>query len=138
MAFNPFQYRAWVKRMKWAEGQLIVDRYTVYDGDSGWIFTDLGRRGYSNWKYRLYGIDTPELTDKDPEMKVKAYEARDWVREQIEGKQIYFQSKELDEKWGRVLIVAWVNPDDFGDISKSINKQLIDLGHAKPYMGELL
>ncbi len=138
MSFNPFQYRAWVKKLNWKTGQLVVDRYTVYDGDSGWVLVDRGRRGYANWRFRLYGVDTPEVNDKDPEVKAKAYEARDWLREQIEGKEIFIVSLQEDEKYGRLLVIIWTNIEDAGDNAKSINKQMIDLGLAKPYMGELI
>lgn len=137
--FSPFCMRAWVKKMDWASGQLTADpAKTIYDADSGYVFSDLGRRQYDNSHYRLWGCNAYEMNAADPALRAKAVAGRDWVRSQILGKQVFLRSMGYDDKYGRILIVVWANEADFGDNAKSINKQLIDLGHAVPYMGELV
>jgi endonuclease YncB( thermonuclease family) len=125
--------------MDWATGQLISDPDKVIsDGDSGYMFADMGRKAYDNTRYRLYGVNTPETNSKDPVVRAEAYKSRDWVRTQILGKHVFYQSMGYEDKYGRILPVVWLVETEFGDVSKSINKQLIDLGLAIPYMGELI
>lgn len=139
MSFLPFCNRAWVKKMDWKTGQLIVDPdKVIYDGDSGYVFTDLGRRQYDNSHFRLWGCNAYELNDVDPAKRVKAVAGRDWLRSQILGKEVFIRSMALDDKYGRILIVVWTTEADFSQNAKSVNRQLIDLGHAVPYMGELI
>jgi endonuclease YncB( thermonuclease family) len=137
--FIPFCYRAWVKKMDWAKGQLIDDPDQVlYDGDSGYTFADVGRRAYDNTRFRLYGVNAPEMNAKDPVVRAAAVKSRDWLRSQILGKQVFIKSAAMEEKYGRVLLIIWTSEADFGDAAKSINKQMIDLGLATAYMGELI
>lgn len=137
--FSPFCYRAWCKKMDWSTGQLSDDpKKVIYDADSGYIFSDLGRRQYDNSHYRFWGCNAYEMNSADPVLRAKAVAGRDWVRTQILAKQVFVRSMGYDDKYGRILIVVWLNEADFGDNVKSINRQLIDLGHAVPYMGELV
>jgi len=134
--FLPFSYRAVVKKMDWATGQL-VSQDAVHDGDSGWLFMDKGNREFLNANCRLYGVNAYELNDTDPAKRLKAQEGRTWLKAQIEGKPVYVLSKGL-EKYGRPLVIIWLNVADFGDNTKSVNKALIDTELAVPYMGELI
>jgi endonuclease YncB( thermonuclease family) len=135
MAFAPFSYRAWVKRLDWSSGQTVEG--AVHDGDSAWLLCDQGNRQYLACNCRLFGVNAYELNDIDPVKRQKAQDGRAWLKGQIEGKQVYVLSKGL-EKYGRPLIVIWLNPDDFGDNAKSVNKALLDAGLAVAYMGELI
>lgn len=136
MAFSPFCYRAWVRKFDWPTGQAISTD-AIHDGDSGWFLMDKGNREFLNANCRLWGCNANELNDPDPAKRQKAVDARTWLRAQIEGKQVFVLSKGLD-KYGRPLVVVWLNEADFGDALKSVNKALIDAGLAVPYMGELI
>ena len=77
---------------------------------------------------RLYGINTPELRDKDPEIKAKAYEAKQYLVDKILDKEVIAETF-LDKKgkYGRYLSVIY-----FEDVN--INQELVDLGLAVKYM----
>lgn len=138
MAFIPYCYPAWIKKMDWKLGQLTVDPdKTIHDGDSGYAFLDRGEREYGNSLFRLYGINTPELNDKDPEVRVRAIAARDFLRSKILGKQVWVRSMGM-EKYGRLLLIIWENLADTGDSVKSVNAQLIQANHAIAFMGGLI
>ena len=66
---------------------------SVYDGDTVTGDVDLG---FGIWikkqKFRLMGIDTPEIRTKDKDEKVRGYEARDRLRELILGKTVRIRS----------------------------------------------
>ena len=136
MAFVPFCYRALVKKMGWATGQL-VSQDAIHDGDSGWFYMDKGNREFLNANCRLYGVNAYELNDTDPDKRQKAQAGKVWLKSQIEGKQVFVLSKGL-EKYGRPLLIVWLNEADFGDSTKSVNAALIKTGLAVPYMGELV
>jgi endonuclease YncB( thermonuclease family) len=76
------------------------------------------------------------MNDRDEEVRQAAVAARDFVRERIRDLELFVLSKKLD-KYGRPLVIIWLSEEDFGDTSKSLNKELIDKGHGVPYMGEL-
>jgi micrococcal nuclease len=100
----------------------------VYDGDSVTADIDLG---FGVWlhkqKFRLYGINTPELRTKDPEEKAKAYAARDRLREIVLDKPVRIVSHGKG-KYGRWLV------EIFTDSSTSVNSKLILEGHAEHYI----
>lgn len=136
MGFSPFCYKAWVRKLDWKTGQLISTD-AIHDGDSGWFYMDKGNREFLNANCRLYGCNANELSDTDPVKRQQAVDARTWLRAQIEGKEVFVYSKSLD-KYGRPLVIIWLNEADFGDNTKSVNKALINAGLAVPYMGELM
>jgi endonuclease YncB( thermonuclease family) len=136
MAFQPFVYRAWCKKFDSKTGTL-VSQGAVHDGDSLWVVFDNGFYSYLGANCRLYGVNAYELNDKDPAIRAKAVEGRDWLRSKVEGKQVFVQSKGL-EKYGRPLLVVWLNEADFGNMSTSVNKALLDTKLAVPFMGELV
>ena len=120
----------------------VVD---VYDGDTITVLFAFMGAGFFKEKVRLRGIDTPEMRptgagrseeDKAAEKRA-ATAARDWLRGQILGKRVWLLMGGR-EKYGRWL--ADVYPHDSRDgarfIMNSYSKQLIQLGHAKPYNGK--
>lgn len=134
--FAPFSYRAWIKKPDWKTGQL-VSAGAVHDGDSTWMLWDCGLYEYKAANCRLFGVNAYELNDKDPVIREKAVAGRTWLREKIEGKQVFVLSKGL-EKYGRPLVVVWDNEADFGINSKSVNALLLEASLAVPFMGELI
>lgn len=104
----------------------------IVDGDTLDVEIDLGYKVFINHRVRLLAIDTPELNDKDPELKLKAYDAKHFVKAWVRGNQIgsdyplFIRSEKIDS-FGRWL----------GDIicskGKSLSQDLLDAGLAVPY-----
>ncbi len=111
--------------------KVIFDYKGLYisnrDGDSSTIELDLGLKIYHRTNCRLAGINTPELNDPDPAMRIKAFAARDRLKELLTGKQIIVYSHKLD-KFGRPLVTIYID-------SVNINQQMITEGHAQVMMG---
>lgn len=126
-----FQNRAWVKKLDWKAGQLVIDG-AVHDGDTAWLFLDHGERDYMCASCRLWGINAYELTDKDPVRRQKAVEGREWLKSQIQGKEVYVISKDLD-KYGRPLVIIWLDTMTFGSWEGSVNNAMVKLELAVPY-----
>ncbi len=98
---------------------------SVYDGDTITAMVDLGFYHFQQMKFRLYGIDTPELRGEDRE---KGLAVRDIVREMILDKEVTINSyKDKQEKYGRYLANIVIDGLD-------LNQWLVQNGHAKPYM----
>ena len=106
---------------------------SVYDGDS--ITCDVtypiikNMRLVNTEKIRIYGIDTPELRDKNLEIKALAYEVRDYVRQALfEGRIIDLLLIDDNDKYGRLLAYVLIDGNDFG-------AHLIIKGYAQEYYG---
>ena len=102
----------------------------VIDGDTVLILIDLGFSIFTEIRFRLYGIDTPEITSKDTALRDIAIKAKRYVVDTIEGKPVMIQSLGKD-KYGRYLSTIWVDSN-----TVSVNQQLINLGLAKAYFGD--
>jgi micrococcal nuclease len=99
----------------------------VYDGDTVTADVDLGfYMIQKKVKIRLYGIDTPELRDKNPELKLAAQNSRDELKKQVLNQEVTLKSYGKG-KYGRWLCEIFV-----GDTN--INQWLIEKGFAKPYL----
>ena len=98
----------------------------VIDGDTIDATLDLGFNVKLDLKIRMAGINTPELKSKDPEEKAKAQEARAFLKEKIEGKDIVLDSKGLD-KYGR-----WIGVIRLG--TENINDTMVKKNLAVKYM----
>jgi micrococcal nuclease len=122
MELNMYEYRATVKK-----------RSDVYDGDTITAEVDLGFHvQMTRMKFRLYGINTPELRGGTDETKAAARAARDRLRDLIVGKPIriktYPNTENLDKKgkYGRWLCKIYLMEGDVTDV----NLQLVIEGHA--------
>jgi micrococcal nuclease len=100
----------------------------VYDGDTCTVEVDLGMHTFiKNEKIRLNRINAPEV--KGPE-KEKGIKARDFLREQILGKDIILETlKDKDEKYGRYLGEIHIEKDR--DEFVNINDLLVEKGFAE-------
>lgn len=108
----------------------IID---IYDGDTCTVSIDLGFSLTLELKCRLYGIDTPELRNKDKEEKRRGYLARDYLRERILNKQVILKTYKPD-KYGRCLVDIYLD-ETLNEPPTHINKELIDKEYAKEYYG---
>ena len=102
----------------------------VKDGDTYTIEKfDLGMGVYlDKVNVRLYGVDTWESRTKNLEEKKKGLEAKQIVKDLIEGKEVELESMELD-KYGRVLGKVKC---EIGDLAGFLVKK----GLAYEYFGE--
>jgi micrococcal nuclease len=111
----------------------------VVDGDTVDLVIDLGFDTFRHERFRLYGIDAPEIRF------AAGKEAKAWLWDVLQPLEaIYVQTIQLStkakrDKYGRFLAVLY---DDLGDINAnrpmktpvspaSINAQMITEGHAK-------
>ena len=106
----------------------VVD---IYDGDTCTIVFYEGAVPHKK-KFRLYGIDTPELRvgknvpDRE-DIKRKGVEARDVLRQKILGKVVTIQFCK-EEKYGRCMGTIFYNKVD-------MNRWMVQNGYAIKYDG---
>lgn len=97
----------------------------VYDGDTVTAMVDLGFYHYQQMKFRLYGINTPEVRGEEREQGLIV---RDIVRAMILDKEVVINSfKDKQEKYGRYLANIIIDDVD-------LNIWLVQNGHAVEYM----
>ncbi|MBT0607544.1 thermonuclease family protein [Aequorivita echinoideorum] len=97
----------------------------VYDGDTITAMVDLGFFHFQQMKFRLYGIDTPEIRGEEREQGLIV---RDILREMILDKEVIINSyKDKQEKYGRYLANIVIDGLD-------VNLWLVENGHAREYL----
>lgn len=97
----------------------------VVDGDTVELIIDLGFTVQWKSTCRLFGINTPELISKDPLVRVKALEAKQYVIDKLPiGTVVQITSRQLD-KYGRPLADIFYAED-----MKHLNQELLDAGLA--------
>lgn len=104
----------------------------VVDGDTIDLSLDLGFR--MSWKAncRFAGVNTPELSSSNPEVKEAAYKAKAYVESKIKpGDKILLDSHKLD-KYGRPVAKIYYGKD----YKNCINDELIREGLAVGYMAD--
>ena len=112
--------------MAWKYEHVEVIR--VLDGDTVELRIDLGNRCHWQEKFRLYGIDTPEIHG---ETKAAGEAAANRLRELLaEGVTLAETIK--PDKYGRTLVNIWIFYKGF---PYSVAKILISEGHGKEYFG---
>ena len=110
----------------------------VVDGDTVDLIVDLGFDTSRRERFRLYGIDAPEMRTKEGKA------AKAWLEDAIRPPEaIYVQTIQLEtkakrDKYGRFLAVLY---REFADVHtklperrlalESINSEMIEVGHAK-------
>lgn len=102
---------------------------SVYDGDTLTAEIDLGFYIKTEAVVRLLGINTPELRGGTAATKARGLAARDRLRELVLGRQLEVISVKGEDSFGRWLVVVQVPGE-----ARSINQQLLDEGHAVPFM----
>ncbi len=111
-------------------GNVVVDEVvSIYDGDTF-------RVTIRNWPavigeriaVRVYGIDTPELRDKDPQVKEKARKAKQFVVDSLRNARRVELRNLRRDKYFRLLAEVYVD-------GHSLGAQLVKLGLARPYDG---
>ena len=111
----------------------------VVDGDTVDLIIDLGFDTSRKERFRLYGIDAPEMNTAEGKAAKKWLEDALMPLEAVCIQTIQLETKAKRDKYGRFLAVLY---DDLSDIQtnrpmktvvcpSSINAQMITEGHAK-------
>ncbi len=102
------------------------------DGDTIDAAVDLGFQVSIALRFRLYGINTPELRSPDPQERLKAQTAKARLIELTQNPAVLIKSHKPfhTEKFGRYLCQLY-NSDGV-----NINQALIDEGLAVAYMAD--
>lgn len=102
----------------------------VVDGDTVDLDVDLGFGVTYSKRFRLMGINTPEIRTKDPEEKAAGFKAKARLEElTLDRRLVVRTTKDKPGKYGRILATL-IDPENKIDI----NRQLLIEGLAKPYM----
>ena len=111
----------------------------VVDGDTVDLVIDLGFDTFRHERFRLYGIDAPEMrTEAGKAAKAWLWEALQPL-EAIYVETIQLETKAKRDKYGRFLAVLYDRFPQAGQIVAqpgslplfSVNLAMVDLGHAK-------
>lgn len=108
----------------------VLDVLRVVDGDTVDLRIDLGFHVVISERFRLAGVDTPELVGAD---RSKALAASAWLEGEIRGAlpgRLFATTEKLD-KFRRWLAVLWIVESD-GRI-RDVNAELVGVGLARPY-----
>jgi micrococcal nuclease len=109
----------------------------IVDGDTLDLVVDLGFRLNSTMRVRLWGIDTAEMNDKDPALRKKAQEAKEFVILKV-------PTASAPDEWP-LRIDTYKDPDHFGrglavvhyldaeGKEISLNDELVAVGLAEIY-----
>jgi len=102
----------------------------VVDGDTLYLFVNLGFRVTMEVEFRLLGLNTPEVVGAQ---KVAGLAAKSEVERVLALGPIRVVS-EKSEKYGRWLATVYVKLADGTEMN--LNEHLLVGGFAKPYTGE--
>jgi micrococcal nuclease len=102
----------------------------IVDGDTLWLFVDLGFKVIVELEFRLYGLNTPEIIGGQ---KVAGLFAKAELRRLLGLGELRIATTKAD-KYGRWLATIFVDCPDGTTVNA--NQALLDGGFAKPYFGE--
>ncbi len=107
----------------------VSEIVSVYDGDTFRCDIDgLSDIIGKNISVRLRGIDTPEMRDKDPYVKARAIDARDFTKRKLLSAE-KVELKNIDrDKYFRLLADVYVD-------GKNLSEMLLQSGLAREYHG---
>lgn len=121
--------------------------HRVVDGDTVDLIVDMGWNMSRKVRFRLTGVNTPEMNSSDPDERLAAWEAKQFVAETLSGWEMQSErTPDLEEwplwvystktgKYGRWL--GHIGPRDSWLNRNSrliLNDMLVEEGHAMPYM----
>jgi micrococcal nuclease len=106
----------------------VLEILKVVDGDTVHLRIDLGFGVHIDERFRLEGVDTPEIVGAD---RATAITARDWLEKRLREvlPTLWVQSTKLDS-FRRWLGTLWTVTDN---VPENINAQMVSLGLAVPY-----
>ena len=116
----------------------------VIDGDTVDLDVDLGFGFTKRDRFRLYGINTPELRASDPEERERGYAAKRHLQAMFDQSKpvfVVFTHKDKQGKYGRYLVTIFLTPNSDSELFVATvagvavaNDELIKTGNAVPYM----
>jgi micrococcal nuclease len=95
------------------------------DGDTVDALIDVGFKMTTAQRLRILGINTPELIDKDPVIKAKAFEAKVFITNLLLNKHVVIKTTKTDS-FGRYLAEINIAGIDVGT-------EMVKLGYAVEY-----
>lgn len=107
----------------------------VVDGDTIDCTVDLGFQMTTKQRFRLHGINTPELHSKDPLLKEKAQAAKVFLTDLILNETLMVQTYKSDS-FGRYLANIFIPIADRPTEYTNINDLLVVAGFAEVFMAE--
>lgn len=100
----------------------------IIDGDTIECDVDLGFRITVRQKFRLKGINAPEMhTPQGPLSKARLEQITNGWKDGLS----VTTEKDKQEKYGRYLATLWGR---HGDALQNLNRLMVDEGFAEPYM----
>jgi len=105
----------------------------VWDGDTIWLDIDRGEGWSSRGRYRLYGVDTPEIRGVSDEEKAYAEEAKSFVSNLLSLQSELVVSTYRGNSKYDWLVEVWVNNGNGGfDLLSDL---ILTSGHGVAYFG---
>lgn len=101
----------------------------IVDGDTVWLFVDLGFKVTAELEFRLYGLNTPEVVG---EQKVAGLLAKGELERLLGLGELRVVTTKAD-KYGRWLATLYMSQPDGTTVN--VNQALLDSGFAQPYFG---
>lgn len=110
---------------------LVTD---VIDGDTVDCDVDLGFDVHMKMRFRLAGIDTPEIRSSNADEKAAGLKAKEYLTKLIGAKQVVVESvKDKSDKYGRYLARILFTAAQGSVLN--VNEHMIQAGYAKLYNG---
>ena len=113
---------------------IAVDK--VVDGDTIYLLVDLGFNVHKREKFRLLGIDTPEIYSGSEEEKARGQEAKqyliDWLEAAEEDEHDLYVYSVKQGKYGRYLAYLYSETLE-GEDTRSYNEDVVAAGLATIY-----
>lgn len=103
----------------------------VVDGDTIDADIDLGFGVWVKQRIKLYGINTPDSKNHDPQIRGQGIAARNKLIELLPREFVVQTLLNKRGKFGRVLGILYTLHED--DVKVNINDQMVDEGVAIPY-----
>ena len=109
----------------------------VVDGDTIDVTVDLGFHLTATMRLRLWGVNTPEMHDKDPGIRKKAAEAKEYTLlcmppHKGEEWPLSIETLKDPDVFGRWLAKVWYA--DATEVTHFLNDELVSTGLAVEFM----
>jgi micrococcal nuclease len=100
----------------------------VWDGDTIWLIIDRGEGWQSKGKYRLFGVDTPEIRGVTVVEEAYAKAAKMFVEDLLRDKDLVVSTLKGKSKYDWMVDI-WVE-------GRLLSSLIIEAGHGVEYGGE--
>ena len=125
-----------LKEYDYPKGSFRARCTKVVDGDTVDLYVDTGFHTFRQERFRLAGIDTPELRDRDPNKRELAKEAKAYVIDALDPAgelkwPLRIETEKVPDSFGRYIcrIFYWEGDESSGK-EVCLNDKLVEDGHA--------